>query len=98
MATRVVGEEEINGEGSKSGGDGNEEGDGKSGKSDGNGDEEGIDNSGKSDGDGDEEGKGKGGKGKGNGDKSVGQGMAMVTKRAMATATRVGGNKKSAGG
>ncbi len=36
----------------------------------------------------------KGGKGNGNGDKGGGQVMAMVTKRAMAMATRVAGKQR----
>ncbi len=40
---------------------------------------------------------GKGGKGEGHDDKGVGRGTAKSTKRAMATATRVVGNKESTG-
>jgi hypothetical protein len=73
----------------------NKEGDGKSGKSNDAGKEEGNGDGSKSNGDGNKE--GKGGKGKGHGDKGVGRGTAMLTKRAMATATRVVGNEECTG-
>ncbi len=73
----------------------NKEGDGESGKSNGVGKEEGKGDGGKSDGDGNK--KGEGGKGEGNGDKGVGRGTATLTKRAMATATRVVGDEGSTG-
>ncbi len=83
MSTRVAGNKEGNGEGSD--------------KSVGNGIKEGIYDGGKSDGNGDKEGKSKCSKGNDNGDKGVRQGTVMARKRAMATATRVAGNKESAG-
>jgi hypothetical protein len=73
----------------------NKEGDGESGKSNDVGKGEGNGDGGKSDGDGNKE--GKGGKGKGHGDEGVGQRTATLTKRAMATATRVVGNEESTG-
>jgi hypothetical protein len=95
MVTRVVGDEVGNGQGSKSNGNGNKEGDGESNKSNGDGVKESFDYGGKRDDGGNKEGEGKGGKGKGNGDKVVRQGTVTAMKRAMATATRVAGDKES---
>ncbi len=44
---------------------------------------------------GNKEGNGKGGKGNDNGNKGVSQGMAIATKRAIATVTRVVGEEES---
>jgi hypothetical protein len=89
---------EGNGNGGKSGDDGNEEGNGKGTKSDGYGNKEGNGNSSKIDGDSNEEGNGKGGQWQGWEEVWQWQLWWRATKKEMARAAMGNGYSKEGGG